>query len=73
MTSLIAVLAQAAAPADPMQPSAWLFMLTVWAVIIGFTIFCFYTLLTSERQLGGAEPEEPAPPIEPDTSIQESP
>lgn len=34
---------------------AWVFMLAVWAVIIGVTAYCFYKLLTSERRLDGGE------------------
>jgi hypothetical protein len=43
-----------------MTTSAWLFMLVVWAVIVGFTAYCFYRLLTSEQQLGtdGDEPQQ---------------
>jgi hypothetical protein len=36
-----------------MTTSAWLFMLVVWAVILSFTGYCFWRLLTSEHQLGG--------------------
>jgi hypothetical protein len=38
-----------------MQPSAWFFMLAVWAVIIGLTVFCFAKLLTSKRRLDSGE------------------
>jgi hypothetical protein len=37
--------------------SAWLFMLVVWAVILGFTGYCFWRLLTSEHQLGADDDE----------------
>jgi hypothetical protein len=39
-----------------MTPAAWGLMLCVWAVIFSVTGFCFYKLLTSERQFG--EPGE---------------
>lgn len=38
-----------------MTTEAWVFMLTAWAVIIGATGYCFWKLLTSERDLGGGE------------------
>lgn len=38
-----------------MTGEAWVFMVIVWAVIIGMTGYCFWKLLTSERQLGGGE------------------
>lgn len=38
-----------------MTGEAWAFMAIVWAVIIGMTGYCFYKLLTSERQLGGPD------------------
>jgi len=34
-----------------MTVSAWVFMLTVWGVIGFSTIYCFWKLLTSDRQL----------------------
>lgn len=34
-----------------MAASAWIFMLAVWAIIIGSTSHCFRKLLTSKRQL----------------------
>jgi hypothetical protein len=34
-----------------MTTSAWVFMLAVWAVIIGNTVYCFWKLLSSERRL----------------------
>jgi heme/copper-type cytochrome/quinol oxidase subunit 2 len=34
-----------------MSASAWVFMLIVWAIIIGNTVYCFWKLLTSERRL----------------------
>jgi hypothetical protein len=36
-----------------MTPMAWILMLSVWAIIIAATGYCFYKLLTSERQFGG--------------------
>lgn len=36
-----------------MSASAIVFMVIVWAVILGTTGYCFYKLLTSKRQLGG--------------------
>jgi hypothetical protein len=41
-----------------MTLSAWVFMLSVWSVILVMTGYCFFKLLTSARQLDG---EEPAP------------
>ena len=38
-----------------MTPEAWIFMAAAWAVIIGMTGYCFWKMLTSERQLGGDE------------------
>lgn len=34
-----------------MTPSAWGFMLAVWALVIGSTVYCFRKLLTSKRRL----------------------
>ena len=34
-----------------MTTEAWVFMLAVWAIIIGNTVYCFWKLLTSERRL----------------------
>ena len=34
-----------------MTAQAWVFMLVVWAVIIGMTGYCFWKLLTSDRDL----------------------
>ena len=36
-----------------MTPQAWAFMLTVWAVVIGMTGYCFFKMLTSGRKLDG--------------------
>ena len=36
-----------------MTSMAWALMLSVWAVIFIATGYCFYKLLTSERQFGG--------------------
>ncbi|HMP01962.1 MAG TPA: hypothetical protein PKD86_02715 [Gemmatales bacterium] len=42
-----------------MTQGAWIFMLSVWTVVIGMTGFCFYKLLTSKRQLNnGDEPND---------------
>ena len=38
-----------------MSTSASVFMLIVWAVIVMNTGYCFYKLLTSEKQLGSDE------------------
>jgi hypothetical protein len=38
--------------------SAWGFMLAIWALIIGSTVYCFWKLLTSQRQLDNDEPPE---------------
>jgi len=34
-----------------MTGSAWVFMLSVWAIVIGCTVYCFKKLLSSERRL----------------------
>ena len=39
-----------------MSLSAWVFMLSVWSVILVMTGYCFYKLLTSKIQLGEDEP-----------------
>ncbi|GIW82950.1 MAG: hypothetical protein KatS3mg105_4757 [Gemmatales bacterium] len=41
-----------------MTLSAWVFMLTVWAIVIGCAAYCFYKLLTSERQLDDDDNED---------------
>jgi hypothetical protein len=38
-----------------MTPQALAFMLAMWALIIGMTGYCFYKLLTTEREFGGGE------------------
>jgi hypothetical protein len=38
-----------------MTTMAWIFMLSAWAVIIIATGYCFYRLLTSERQFDGSD------------------
>jgi hypothetical protein len=38
-----------------MSTQAVLLMAIVWAVIFGSTGYCFYKLLTSDRQFGGTE------------------
>jgi hypothetical protein len=38
-----------------MTTAAWIFMLAVWSVIIGNTGYCFWKLLSSERQFGGGD------------------
>jgi hypothetical protein len=38
-----------------MTTSAWIFMLAVWAMIIGCTVYCFAKLLGSERRLDSEE------------------
>lgn len=40
-----------------MTTEAWVFMLLVWAVIIGMTGYCFAKLVTSDRRLGGEDEE----------------
>jgi hypothetical protein len=35
-----------------MDWQAWVFMLAAWALILGMTGYCFYKLLSSDRQLG---------------------
>ncbi len=45
-----------------MTAEAWVFMLLVWGLIIGNTGYCFWKLLVSERQFGGADEEPPPPP-----------
>lgn len=35
-----------------MTPAAWAFLLAMWAVTLGMTGFCFYKLLSSDRQFG---------------------
>jgi hypothetical protein len=42
-----------------MTMAAWAFMLSVWGLIIGSTGYCFWKLLTSEKQLGGDDAEPP--------------
>jgi len=34
-----------------MTPSAWIFMGSMWALIIFCSVYCFYKLLTSPRRL----------------------
>ena len=43
-----------------MTASALGFMVTVWALIISATAYCFWRLLTSDRQLDGDDPDAPA-------------
>lgn len=38
-----------------MSTSATVFMILVWTVIVINTGYCFYKLLTSERQLGSED------------------
>jgi hypothetical protein len=40
-----------------MTLSAWVFMLCAWTVIIGSVSYCFWKLLTSDRQLDGPDPD----------------
>jgi hypothetical protein len=42
-----------------MTLQAWIFMLIVWAVIGGCTVYCFARLLTSQRRLNADELAEP--------------
>ena len=44
-----------------MTTSAWVFMISVWSIIIGSTLYCFMKLLSSDRQLDtevGQEPDQ---------------
>jgi heme/copper-type cytochrome/quinol oxidase subunit 2 len=34
-----------------MTPTAWVFMIAVWTIIIVTTVYCFYKLVTSDQQL----------------------
>lgn len=34
-----------------MTPMAWTLMLTVWVIITGATVYCFYRLMSSEHSL----------------------
>jgi hypothetical protein len=34
-----------------MSTSAWIFMLSMWAFIVGSMVYCFWKLLTSPRRL----------------------
>lgn len=36
-----------------MSGSAWVFMVAVWAIVIGNVLYCFRKLLTSQRRLDG--------------------
>jgi hypothetical protein len=36
-----------------MTTEAWIFMLAVWSLIGGSTVYCFWKLLTSKRRLDG--------------------
>ena len=38
-----------------MTPAAWTLMLMVWAFILVATGYCFYKLLSSERQFGDSD------------------
>jgi hypothetical protein len=38
-----------------MTPIAWGLMIVVWSVILAATSYCFFKLLSSERQFGGDE------------------
>ena len=40
-----------------MTQLAWISMLLAWTVIIGATLYCFYRLLTSQRQFGASGDE----------------
>ncbi len=37
------------------KPEAIFMLVTVWAIILTGTGYCFYKLMTSERNLGGDE------------------
>jgi hypothetical protein len=45
-----------------MTIAAWCFMLAVWAIIIGSTVYCFYKLLLSKKKLGEDWEQEVIPP-----------
>jgi len=36
-----------------MSDAAWIFMVSVWTIVIGNTLYCFRKLLTSTRRLDG--------------------
>lgn len=38
-----------------MTTLAWIFMLSAWTIILIATLYCFYRLLTSERQFDGSD------------------
>ena len=38
-----------------MTTSAWVFMISVWTVVISSTLYCFTKLLSSDRQLDTEE------------------
>jgi hypothetical protein len=38
-----------------LTPAAWLMLVSTWAVIAGCTGYCFYRLLTSQRDLTGED------------------
>ena len=38
-----------------MTTSAWVFMISVWAITIGSTLYCFTKLLSSNKQLDAEE------------------
>jgi heme/copper-type cytochrome/quinol oxidase subunit 2 len=41
-----------------MTASAWAFMLIIWGLIIGATVYCFWKLLSSQRRLDVDETDE---------------
>lgn len=38
-----------------MTTPAWIFMLAVWAVVLGMVSICFWKMLTSKRRLDSEE------------------
>ena len=46
-----------------MTRSAWIFMLTVWLVVLAATVYCFAKLLTSKQYAGPDVDEELTPPF----------
>lgn len=63
MTVFLATL-QVQPAAEGMTPAAWIFMLTVWALVIWLNIFAFRRIFTTERHFDpdGTGPEHPPMP-----------
>ena len=43
---------------DKMSVDAWIFMLSVWALVLTATGYSFYKLLSSERKIGGSDDQD---------------